>query len=122
MIQSGPWNSKLSQNSLVICLLLSVLLGVFIIHLNIYAMGKTKLVLKGGTAHIVTLYGQWYTYRDIAAKLRCSRAAVYRAIVKFMTGKGLVCHGKENKMFYLTTHFIYGYMATDIWQRTTQIV
>ena len=28
-------------------------------------------------------------------------------------------------MFYLTTHsthFIYGYMASNIWQRTTQIV
>ena len=29
------------------------------------------------------------------------------------------------KMFYLTMHstpFIYGYIASDIWQRTTQIV
>ena len=32
---------------------------------------------------------------------------------------------KGKEMFYLTTHsthFIYGYMASDIWQRTTQIV
>ena len=31
----------------------------------------------------------------------------------------------RKEMFYLTTHsthFIYGYMASDIWQRTTQIV
>ena len=33
--------------------------------------------------------------------------------------------GKENEMFYLTTHsihFIYGYMASDIWFRTIQMV
>ena len=32
---------------------------------------------------------------------------------------------KKKEMFYLTTHsthFIYGYMASDIWYRTTQIV
>ena len=32
---------------------------------------------------------------------------------------------KGKEMFYLTTHsthFIYGYMASDIWLRTTQIV
>ena len=32
---------------------------------------------------------------------------------------------REREMFYLTTHstyFIYGYMASDIWLRTTQIV
>ena len=31
---------------------------------------------------------------------------------------------RKKKMFYLTTHsthFIYGYMMSDIWQRTTQI-
>ena len=31
----------------------------------------------------------------------------------------------RKEMFYLTTHsthFIYGYMASDIWQRTSQIV
>ena len=31
---------------------------------------------------------------------------------------------REREMFYLTTHsthFIYGYMASDIWLRTTQI-
>ena len=31
---------------------------------------------------------------------------------------------ERKEMFYLTmhsTHFIYGYMASDIWQRTTQI-
>ena len=33
--------------------------------------------------------------------------------------------GREREMFYLTmhsTHFIYGYMASDIWLRTIQIV
>ena len=38
-----------------------------------------------------------------------------------------ICHGKEREreMFYLTTHsthFIYGYMASDIWLRTILIV
>ena len=35
------------------------------------------------------------------------------------------CLVGRKEMFYLTTrstHFIYGYMASDIWQRTTQIV
>ena len=37
------------------------------------------------------------------------------------------CHGheREREMFYLTTHsthFIYGYMASDIWLRTILIV
>ena len=34
------------------------------------------------------------------------------------------CLKKEEEMFYLTTHsthFMYGYMALDIWQRTIQI-
>ena len=35
------------------------------------------------------------------------------------------CFGRERKMFYLTTHsthFIYSYMASDIWLRTLLIV
>ena len=37
----------------------------------------------------------------------------------------LVRYGREREMFYLTTHsthFIYGYMASDIWLRTILIV
>ena len=37
----------------------------------------------------------------------------------------LACSGREREMFYLTTHsthFIYGYMASDIWLRTILIV
>ena len=40
------------------------------------------------------------------------------------TALGLYENGRK-EMFYLTTqstHFIYGYMASDIWQRTTHIV
>ena len=50
---------------------------------------------------------------------------------KNRTLRNLYCRCKENiiyiwrkEMFYLTTHsthFIYGYMASDIWLRTTQI-
>ena len=35
-----------------------------------------------------------------------------------------LAEGKRKGMFYLTTHsthFIYGYMVSDIWQRTIQI-
>ena len=37
----------------------------------------------------------------------------------------LLCKWREREMFYLTTHsthFIYGYMASDIWLRTILIV
>ena len=43
-----------------------------------------------------------------------------------LSHKGLSCSSLvQREMFYLTTHsthFIYGYMASDIWLRTTQIV
>ena len=47
-----------------------------------------------------------------------------------VTGEGVVtlsekCMNREREMFYLTTHsthFIYGYMASDIWLRTILIV
>ena len=49
-----------------------------------------------------------------------------------LIGKSSTCRGgsgfplslRRKEMFYLTmhsTHFIYGYMASDIWKRTTQI-
>ena len=44
---------------------------------------------------------------------------------KFSTYATGTCYSRERAMFYLTmhtTHFIYGYMASDIWLRTTQIV
>ena len=37
----------------------------------------------------------------------------------------ITCNEREREMFYLTTHsthFIYGYMASDIWLRTILIV
>ena len=40
-------------------------------------------------------------------------------------GDGIVFHEREREMFYLkthSTHFIYGYMASDIWLRTILIV
>ena len=52
--------------------------------------------------------------------LRCSCMAEYPSMA-------LGCHGRgrERQMFYLTTHsthFIYSYMASDIWLRTILIV
>ena len=44
--------------------------------------------------------------------------------VRGVFGVSCVC-GREREMFYLTTHsthFIYGYMASDIWLRTILIV
>ena len=34
-------------------------------------------------AQIFTLYGEGYTERDFAAKLRCSKTAVHNAIIEF---------------------------------------
>ena len=55
---------------------------------------------------------------DIAASLRFSKTAVHNDIVKF-NGDGMLQDKvrKKKEMFYLTTHsthFIYGYMASDI--------
>ena len=49
----------------------------------------------------------------------CIMAQWYKAALKYLGGK------REREMFYLTTHsthFIYGYMASDIWLRTILIV
>ena len=43
--------------------------------------------------------------------------------LKCQSSRSLYVYGR-NDMFYLTTHsahFIYGYMASDIWSRTIQI-
>ena len=48
----------------------------------------------------------------------------YTRIDKIFVSISLL-HGLEREMFYLTTHsthFIYGYMASDIWLRTILIV
>ena len=42
----------------------------------------------------------------------------------YMTREGVMREREEMFFYYLTmhsTHFIYGYMASDIWYRTTQI-
>ena len=49
----------------------------------------------------------------------------YIEIVNNLNSKFLVLMGRERNVFYLTmhsTHFIYGYMASDIWLRTILIV
>ena len=52
-----------------------------------------------------------------------------RQPIKYKRGEGVALHQykweREREMFYLTTHsthFIYGYMASDIWLRTILIV
>ena len=51
---------------------------------------------------------------------------IYSFIYAFIYFKKyLTALKREREMFYLTTHsthFIYGYMASDIWSRTTKIV
>ena len=44
--------------------------------------GKIVFDWEVRRAQIVTLYGEGYTERDIAAKLRCSKTAVHNAIIK----------------------------------------
>ena len=51
-----------------------------------------------------------------------SRSDVLRVLTNVRNGRYVV---REREMFYLTTHsthFIYGYMASDIWLRTILIV
>ena len=52
--------------------------------------------------------------------------SIYYVIIQIFNTDIRVSKGKEGKeMFYLTTHsthFIYGYMASDIWLRTILIV
>ena len=46
-------------------------------------------------------------------------------VVMIMAKTTVIIIGREGEMFYLTTHsthFIYGYMASDIWLRTILIV
>ena len=52
-------------------------------QLHNQAVGKKSSLTEVGRAQIVTLHGEGYTERDIAAKLSCSKTAVHRAIVKF---------------------------------------
>ena len=52
-----------------------------------------------------------------------SPRSVYLIVVYHCSSYELSVEGRK-EMFYLTTHsthFIYGYMASDIWQRTTRI-
>ena len=79
IIQFGPWYSKLSHNLLVIYLLLSVSLGVLFSVISI----SMQWAKNRRRAQTVTLHGEGYTERDIAAKLRCSKSAVHNAIVTF---------------------------------------
>ena len=70
--------------------------------------------------------GTWYAYfsrtRDIIIiTVICERMACAVLIMRIL----LRTERKEKEMFHLTTHsahFIYGYMASDIWLRTILIV
>ena len=50
----------------------------FFSHLYIHAMGKKSLT-EAQSSQIVTLHGERYTERDIAAKLHCSKTAMHNA-------------------------------------------
>ena len=67
--------------------------------------------LQCGVCNVMSVYGL----------LACCK----RAEVSVELRKPSVFRERERKMFYLTTHsthFIYGYMASDIWLRTILIV
>ena len=55
----------------------------FFSRLYIHAMGKKSSLTEIWRAEIVTLHGEGYTERDIAAKLDGSKTWVHNAIVKF---------------------------------------
>ena len=68
----------------------------------------------------------WNIYTDICLTLGVGKMSA-SAMTTTSPGDSLttVTHGSEREMFYLTTHsthFIYGYMASDIWLRTILIV
>ena len=56
-----------------------------------------------------------YKYLGMNFIMKCSRNLVLQHTL--LTGKGAAIQGRK-EMFYLSTfstHFIYGYMASDIW-------
>ena len=97
------WNSKTSQNLMVICLMLSVSLCVCVrayvracVRACVYVC--VSLSHSSRRAQLVTLHGAEYTERDIGAELRCSTTAATTLssnsmlLPRFMTGNVLVVH------------------------------
>ena len=70
---------------------------------------------------MLVLYGSAETLQEIKFKMG-EMAVEYRPVCDLIT---VVCQQGRKEMFYLTTHsthFIYSYMASDIWLRTIPIV
>ena len=62
--------------------------------------------------------------REISSQKIKQQVEIIRSLLKAVSYFGVVAE-REREMFYLTTHsthFIYGYMASDIWLRTILIV
>ena len=97
IIQLGSWNSK-STNNLLVLYLLSLSVGVwwvffvllvccfccFVVVFYQSCNGqKQSSLTEVRRAQIVSLHGERYTERDTADNLRCSNTAVLNAVVKF---------------------------------------
>ena len=58
----------------------SIVCGVcFLSHIYIHAIGKRSSLTEVGRAKTITLHGEGYSERDIAAKLLCSKTVVHNA-------------------------------------------
>ena len=71
-------------------------------------------------------YKRWLRRSITESHFLLSRlGSVYTSRLKHTQQSAVLKQGREREMFYLTTHsthFIYGYMASDIWLRTIMIV
>ena len=84
------------------------------------------------THFIYGLYGVRHMIKDHSDSEKGNPLPPHRLLFPINSKGSFICTipqtvviMRERVMFYLTTHsthFIYGYMASDIWLRTTQIV
>ena len=71
------------------------------------------------------IIGPWQLLDAASSVDRCMRLTGFTSYESLRSGKENYSFNGEREMFYLTTHsthFIYGYMASDIWLRTIPIV
>ena len=72
--------------------------------------------------YIVCMYVRMYVCMYVCV---CMYVRTYMCVCVLCMCMYACMYARERKMFYLTTHsthFIYGYMASDIWLRTILIV
>ena len=65
------------------------------------------------------------THRAMSRCCTMKLSFPFRVAIQYMMSRRTLEREREREMFYLTTHsthFIYGYMASDIWLRTILIV